>query len=172
MTTPRRVEIAMARGAMAWGQPIPPAVEVKGRGYSRVPTGPLELARPPDIALWQNVLPIHWPQAIGDWGQVLQLALTLPDNGDIVAATYPVSLYVRAGQQPRIAAGDLLINGVGPNTRRPYGVGQYSLSFYGMFPAIGQIWAFVALLGWAWERQADECEPWPAAPAIVAGGCA
>jgi hypothetical protein len=172
VSQPRRVEIAMARGAMGWGSPIPPAVEVTGRNYARVPTGPLELANPPDVALWDNVLPIYWPQAGSDWGQVTHLVLTLPDFQDIVAATYPVSHSVHAGQQPRIAAGDLLINGVGPNTPRPYGVGRYSLSFYGMFPEIGQIWGFTALLGWAWERQANDCGPWLAAPAIMAGGCA
>lgn len=171
-TAPRRAELAMLRGAVAWGQPIPPGAEVSGRHYQRVPLGPLGLMQPPDVARWENSLPIYWPQAGNDWGQVTQLALTLPDDGGTVAATYPVSFYVRANDQPRIVAGDLQIRGVGPNTPRPYGTGLYSLSLYGVYPAIGQIWAFTALLGLAWERQANDCGAWPAAPAILVGGCA
>ena len=100
------------------------------------------------------------------------LALTFADDGGKVAASYPVTLLVRAGDQPRIAAGNLVVRGVGPNTGRPYGIGRYSLSLYGLFPAGGWVWSFTALLGWAWQQQDNDCAPWPAAPAVVAGGCA
>lgn len=170
-TAPLGMEIAMARAAMAWGQPIAPAVEVTGQNYSRVPTGPLEQVDPADGTFWQNTLPIQWPRATRDWGDVLYLALTRPDNGNVVAATYPVSLTVLAGQQPQIAPGDLVINGVGPNTDRPYNVGRYGWSLYSIYPAIGVIWGFTALLGWVWHRQPNDCAPWPAAPAIVVGAC-
>jgi hypothetical protein len=119
MTALVRLELALARASMPVGQPIPPAVEVTGRNYRRAPTGTLGLARPPSPAVWENVLPIHWPQAGDDWGQVTQLVLTVPDSGGNVAAVYPVALIVRARDQVRIGPGDLLILGVGANTRRP-----------------------------------------------------
>jgi len=166
------LEIALLTQNSAWDVPLNPAIELAGRGYRRAPVGPLVVSGP-GAWRWTNKLLILFPQAKDDWGLVYYLAL-LQIGVDSVVATTPIAappFPVVAEDQPRIAARDLVIGGVHPNTRRPYGAGRYGESLYGGWPAEGDVF-FLRLddIGYQWATQPNACAPWTELQ-LVSGGC-
>ena len=167
------LEIALLRVNVPRHQPLAPTAELTGRGYRRVPVGPLIRTTEAIPSRFRNTLQIVWPQAPVDWGGATFLAL-LQSGVDQVLATAPIAtppFIVMAGDQPRIPVRGLTIGGVGPNTRRPFGTGRFSESLFSGYPAEGGVfWFEIDQLGYAWAREPNVCEPWPADPVLV-GGC-
>lgn len=163
--------LTFCRAPVAKRNFIPPGVEMTGRGYTRVSTGPL--IRPVDPLKYVNALPILWPQAPEDWGAANTLAVVFAAGGIIAeSAPLPAGFAIRRGDQARIGAEQFLISGVNPETPRPYNVGRYSQSFYSVWPQEGAIFYALAAVGFEWARQGKPCAAWSPAPAIVVGGCA
>src|SRR5262249_35285111 len=116
------LELALLTAPAPWDAPLSPAIELAGRGYTRPPVGPLVVDGPGPWR-WHNQLLVLWPQAKDDWGLASYVAV-LQIGVDYVLACTPIAtppFAVVAGDQPRIAPGALVIGGVRPNTRRPYG---------------------------------------------------
>ena len=166
----QQLELALLRKNVAWHSPLPGGVELAARGYRRVPAGPMRPVVSGRYDNYENVLPILWPQAPVDWGQVLYVA-ALQIGVDLVYGTAPVSLApLVAGDQPAIQESRFVILGVQPETPRPYGASFFSLSLYGGWPPAGEVFVIEADLGLQWALARDACAPW-APIAAYAGGC-
>lgn len=169
----RPFELALLTRNVSWNAPMPADAELAGRGYARPPVGTLtHRSRSP--AEWSNALPILWPQARDDWGLAAYVGLL--EHGDTnVLATAPVPLVpyvVLAGDQPAIAAGDLLVDGVAAQTRRPFGAGRYSTVVYSAYPPEGGVFDMaLAGLGYEWAALDAACAAWQPLQ-VIAGGCA
>lgn len=190
----RPFELALLTRNVSWDAPMPADAELAGRGYARPLVGALTQS---DVnpAGWSNTLPILWPQARDDWGQAAYVAL-LERGAANVLATAPVPLVpyvVLAGDQPAIAAGDLLVEGLEPQIRRPFGragygtlryakyaawvgrpfgVGRYGALVYSVYPAEGGVFGMaLAGLGYEWAALDAACAAWQPLQ-LIAGGCA
>jgi hypothetical protein len=164
--------LTLAIGPSALAQPPNPALEFAGRGYARVPTGPLILPGA-DPGRWANQLPIEWPQASVDWGQAIYLTVLSASDGTVQAncLVVPTGYAVLEGDQARIGAGNLVITGIAAGTPRPYGLGAYGHSFYSRYPPDGAVFGASVLMDYAWLREDNRCGAWTAPAPIVAGGC-
>lgn len=151
-------------------QALDPSLELRGRGYARPPTGPFRVTGLG--AAYINILPIHWPQAKDDWGPAPWTVLVRDlDNVALESSPNPPGYIVRAADQPRIAPGGLLLEGVPPHTPRPYGAGRYNLGPYSVWPPDGATYFEAALMEFAWAQQPDSCAAWLPPPLVIAGGC-
>lgn len=169
----QQLELVLLTTNTPWHRPLPAGIELGGRGYQRPPVGPVQ-AFGDDPSSTRNVLQILWPQAPVSWGSALFLA-AMQIGVDRVLGTVPIAtppFAVVAGDQPRIAARGLGVNGVPADTARPFGTGRFSESLFGGYPPGGDLfWITLDTLGYAWDRQAGACAAWAAIP-LVSGGCA